>query len=105
MACRVDRGVLAALDATNTWVKTEFGFLSLSPSRSSAVWPIPAEKSVPASRARAARKAERGLILVDPSRCDDRRSPLLGQHVDDVLGSWLGMDAKELAALRQDGIV
>src|SRR6516162_6304799 len=32
-------------------------------------------------------------------------SPLLGQHVDDVLGSWLGMDAKELAALRQDGIV
>jgi len=27
------------------------------------------------------------------------------QHVDDVLGSWLGMDAKELAALRQDGIV
>jgi crotonobetainyl-CoA:carnitine CoA-transferase CaiB-like acyl-CoA transferase len=32
-------------------------------------------------------------------------SPLLGQHVDDVLGSWLGMDAKELVALRQDGIV
>src|SRR6516225_682541 len=32
-------------------------------------------------------------------------SPLLSQHVDDVLGSWLGMDAKELAALRQDGIV
>jgi crotonobetainyl-CoA:carnitine CoA-transferase CaiB-like acyl-CoA transferase len=32
-------------------------------------------------------------------------SPLLGQHVDDVLGAWLGMNAKELAALRQDGIV
>jgi formyl-CoA transferase len=32
-------------------------------------------------------------------------SPLLGQHVDDVLGAWLGMDAKALAALRQDGIV
>jgi len=32
-------------------------------------------------------------------------SPLLGQHVDDVLGSWLGMDAKQLAALRQEGIV
>jgi formyl-CoA transferase len=32
-------------------------------------------------------------------------SPLLGQHVDDVLGSWLGMDAKALAALRQDGVV
>ena len=32
-------------------------------------------------------------------------SPLLGQHVDDVLGSWLGMNANELAALRQEGIV
>ena len=32
-------------------------------------------------------------------------SPLLGQHVDDVLGSWLGMGPKELAALRQEGIV
>jgi hypothetical protein len=30
---------------------------------------------------------------------------VLGQHVDDVLGSWLGMGAKELAALRQEGIV
>jgi len=32
-------------------------------------------------------------------------SPLLGQHVDDVLGSWLGMGAKERAALREEGIV
>ena len=32
-------------------------------------------------------------------------SPQLGQHVDDVLGSWLGMGAKELAALREEGIV
>jgi formyl-CoA transferase len=32
-------------------------------------------------------------------------SPQLGQHVDDVLGSWLAMGAKELAALRQEGIV
>ena len=32
-------------------------------------------------------------------------SPLLGQHVDDVLGSWLGMEAGALAALRQDGVV
>ena len=32
-------------------------------------------------------------------------SPKLGQHVDDVLGCWLGMDAKALAALRQEGIV
>ena len=32
-------------------------------------------------------------------------SPLLGQHVDEVLGSWLGMDAEALGALRRDGIV
>ena len=32
-------------------------------------------------------------------------SPLLGQHVDDVLGSWLGMGANDVAALREDGIV
>ncbi len=32
-------------------------------------------------------------------------SPQLGQHVDDVLGSWLGMGAKELAALREEDIV
>jgi len=32
-------------------------------------------------------------------------SPQLGQHVEDVLGSWLGIPAKEIAALRQEGIV
>jgi crotonobetainyl-CoA:carnitine CoA-transferase CaiB-like acyl-CoA transferase len=32
-------------------------------------------------------------------------SPTLGQHVDDVLGSWLGMGAGDVAALRKDGIV
>ncbi|MEZ5815588.1 MAG: CoA transferase [Hyphomicrobiaceae bacterium] len=32
-------------------------------------------------------------------------SPLLGEHVDDVLGSWLGLDADALAALRASGIV
>jgi len=32
-------------------------------------------------------------------------SPLLGQHVEGVLGSWLGMSAKEIAALREEGIV
>jgi crotonobetainyl-CoA:carnitine CoA-transferase CaiB-like acyl-CoA transferase len=32
-------------------------------------------------------------------------SPQLGQHVDDVLVSWLGMGTKELAALREEGIV
>jgi formyl-CoA transferase len=32
-------------------------------------------------------------------------SPTLGQHVDDVLGSWLGMGTGDVAALRKDGIV
>ena len=34
-----------------------------------------------------------------------KSSPLLGQHVEDVLGSWLGISAKEIAALREEGIV
>src|SRR5262245_11041874 len=32
-------------------------------------------------------------------------SPLLGQHVEDVLGSWLGMSASEVASLREKGIL
>ena len=32
-------------------------------------------------------------------------SPKLGEHVDEVLGSWLAMDAKTLAALKEEGIV
>ena len=32
-------------------------------------------------------------------------SPLLGEHVEGVLGSWLGISPKEIAALREEGIV
>jgi formyl-CoA transferase len=32
-------------------------------------------------------------------------SPMLGQHVDDVLASWLSMSAQDVAALRKDGVV
>jgi len=32
-------------------------------------------------------------------------SPMLGEHVDNVLSSWLGMDGKGIAALREEGIV
>jgi crotonobetainyl-CoA:carnitine CoA-transferase CaiB-like acyl-CoA transferase len=32
-------------------------------------------------------------------------SPLLGEHVAEVLGAWLGIDAKQIAALREEGIV
>jgi len=51
--------------------------------------------------------AERGIMqTIDHGAAPTvKPSPLLGQHVDDVLGSWLGMDAKELAALRHDGII
>jgi crotonobetainyl-CoA:carnitine CoA-transferase CaiB-like acyl-CoA transferase len=32
-------------------------------------------------------------------------SPLLGQHNDEVLGSWLGLGAQEIAALKQESII
>ena len=32
-------------------------------------------------------------------------SPLLGQHVDEVLKSWLGMGAGDVAALKKEGVV
>jgi formyl-CoA transferase len=32
-------------------------------------------------------------------------APLLGEHTADVLGDWLGLDAKVVAALRRDGVV
>jgi formyl-CoA transferase len=32
-------------------------------------------------------------------------SPKLGEHVDNVLSSWLGMDAKRVTALRDEGII
>jgi len=34
-----------------------------------------------------------------------RAPPTLGQHTDDVLGEWLGLNADEIAALREKGIV
>jgi crotonobetainyl-CoA:carnitine CoA-transferase CaiB-like acyl-CoA transferase len=32
-------------------------------------------------------------------------SPTLGQHVDDVLGAWLGMGPRDVEALRKEGVV
>jgi formyl-CoA transferase len=32
-------------------------------------------------------------------------TPLLGEHTSEVLSDWLGLDAAELAQLKQDGIV
>jgi formyl-CoA transferase len=41
-------------------------------------------------------------VRFDGSPPKVKPSPLLGQHVGDVLGSWLGMGTKELAALREE---
>jgi len=30
-------------------------------------------------------------------------SPVLGQHTDEVLGEWLGLNAQAMAALRAEG--
>ena len=32
-------------------------------------------------------------------------APLLGQHTDEVLGDWLGLDARQVAALRGEGVL
>lgn len=32
-------------------------------------------------------------------------SPGLGEHTDEALAAWLGLDAEELAALRRDGVI
>jgi len=34
-----------------------------------------------------------------------RRAPLLGEHTDEVLGDWLGLDADQITALREQGAV
>ncbi|HEU0160052.1 MAG TPA: CoA transferase, partial [Hyphomicrobiaceae bacterium] len=34
-----------------------------------------------------------------------RPSPLLGEHVEDVLGSWLAMSTSDIAVLREEGIL
>jgi crotonobetainyl-CoA:carnitine CoA-transferase CaiB-like acyl-CoA transferase len=33
------------------------------------------------------------------------RSPLLGEHTEAVFGDWLGLDARAVAALKEDGVV
>ena len=31
--------------------------------------------------------------------------PTLGQHTEEVLAGWLGLDANEIAGLRRDGVL
>jgi len=44
-------------------------------------------------------------VRFDGAPVQVKPSPLLGEHVDDVLGAWLGMGAKQIATLREEGIV
>jgi crotonobetainyl-CoA:carnitine CoA-transferase CaiB-like acyl-CoA transferase len=45
-------------------------------------------------------------VRLSETPADYRRAPpLLGQHTDEVLADWLGLDEAALAALRRDGIV
>jgi formyl-CoA transferase len=32
-------------------------------------------------------------------------APLLGEHTKEVFGSWLGMDERDIAGLKDDGVV
>jgi crotonobetainyl-CoA:carnitine CoA-transferase CaiB-like acyl-CoA transferase len=34
-----------------------------------------------------------------------KSAPLLGEHTEEVLADWLGLDAAAVAGLHQDGIV
>jgi crotonobetainyl-CoA:carnitine CoA-transferase CaiB-like acyl-CoA transferase len=34
-----------------------------------------------------------------------KSAPLLGEHTEEVLADWLGLDAAAVAGLRQDAIV
>ncbi|MBV8937969.1 MAG: formyl-CoA transferase, partial [Alphaproteobacteria bacterium] len=43
-------------------------------------------------------------IKLSDSRVEVKRSPLLGEHTDEVLG-WLGYGADEIAAMRKEGAV
>ena len=44
-------------------------------------------------------------IKLSDSPADVQRSPLLGEHTDEILGSVLGMDAAAIAAAKADGAV
>jgi len=44
-------------------------------------------------------------VRVDGKPPTLKPSPLLGQHSEDVLQDWLGIDAKGIAALREEGVL
>ncbi|HET6795446.1 MAG TPA: CoA transferase [Acidimicrobiales bacterium] len=46
-----------------------------------------------------------GPVVVDGVRLPTRRAPMFGEHTDDVLADWLGMDPDGIAGLRERGAV
>jgi crotonobetainyl-CoA:carnitine CoA-transferase CaiB-like acyl-CoA transferase len=44
-------------------------------------------------------------VRVDGKTAKVKASPILGEHVDDVLTSWLGLGSSDLEKLKADGIV
>jgi crotonobetainyl-CoA:carnitine CoA-transferase CaiB-like acyl-CoA transferase len=34
-----------------------------------------------------------------------RPSPKVGQHNDEIYGTWLGLSAEEIAALKEEGVI
>jgi crotonobetainyl-CoA:carnitine CoA-transferase CaiB-like acyl-CoA transferase len=44
-------------------------------------------------------------VRVDGTTARIKPSPLLGQHGADVLSSWLGIGADELATLKGEGVL
>ena len=44
-------------------------------------------------------------VRFDGVSSEVKSAPLLGEHTEEVLADWLGLDAASVAGLRQDGIV
>ena len=44
-------------------------------------------------------------IKLSDSPSDVGRSPLLGEHTDEILGDVLGLSSEEIAAAKEDGAV
>ena len=74
----------------------------------------PARPSRPSRAAASSRRSSTrtATCACRPSRCAStasrrrsRRSPLLGEHTEEVFGSWLGMSEGDVKGLKDEGII